>query len=481
MQLSSIRSFNATAPSAASPQPEAPQQAEFSYNTQDRLVMNPGTTVLSGVDAGPRTERFVMKETRLEPNEKGSFVFEAQDPRSTSAVAFAAAQKTLSTFEEAYGGSFSWAFRSPQMGVNPDRQDKEMLNAYYSRNEGTVNFFHAKDPVTGTMVQSGSSGEVVSHEVGHAILDALRPGYLSAWNSDTGGFHESFGDSMAILMGTQDEATVAKAVTQNGGDMRKPSILSGVAEELGRGINNTKGKNQTGGDYLRQAVNNFKWADPSTLPERGGPDQLGGEAHDFSRLWTGAFYDILATISNEKVAAGMAPAEAIKQAGQDCTRMLANLVKEAPKGQFNYRQMAQAFIKSDEIHNGGQRANLIREVYTNRGILTGATMVEEEPVLASENFRMVETTLRGSDFGQFEGAVVKTPVEDGLPLAKDVETGRRTQADLKRLIGAGRILMTTPGQKVETKDLFDSEGRPYVGMVTWDNGRMNIERVPIIS
>ncbi len=379
MQLPSIRAFNASAPAAPAPQPEAPKDAEFSYNAQDRLVMSPGTTVLSGVDAGPKTDRFAMRGTELKPNEKGNYVFEAQDPRSTSAVAFAAAQKTLSTFEAAYGSSFSWAFRSPQMGVNPDRQDKETLNAYYSRNEGAVNFFHAKDPVTGTMVQSGSSGEVVSHEVGHAMLDALRPGYLSAWNSDTGGFHESFGDTMAILMGTQDEATVSKAVAQNGGDMRKPSILSGVAEELGRGINNTKGKNVTGGDFLRQAVNNFKWADPSTLPERGGPDQLGGEAHDFSRLWTGAFYEILATISNEKVASGMAPAEAIKQAGQECTKMLANLVKEAPKGQFTYRQMAQAFVNSDQTHNGGQRAGLIREVYTNRGILPASRLPRKRP------------------------------------------------------------------------------------------------------
>ncbi len=94
---------------------------------------------------------------------------------------------------------------------------------------------------------------------------------------------------------------------------------------------------------------------------------------------------------------------------------------------------------------------------------------------------MVETTLRGSGFGQFEGAVVKTPVDEAFPLGKDVETSRRTQSDLKRLIASGRILMTTPGQKVETKDLFDSEGRPYVGLVTWDNGRMNIERVPIIA
>lgn len=482
MQLSSIRSFNAASPAPPASKPEVAQEAEFSYNSQDRLVMDPGTTVLKGVEAGPRTERFAMKGTSLKPNADGDYVFEAKDPRSTSAVAFSAAQKTLETFESAFGGKVDWAFRRPQMGVYPDHQDRPMLNAYYSRNDGSVNFFHDTDRVTGTLIQSGSSGEVVSHEVGHAILDGLRPGYLAAWNSDTGGFHESFADSMAILMGTQDEAVVAKVVDQNGGDLRQPSILSGVAEELGRGINNASGTNRTGGDYLRQAVNNFKWADPRTLPERGGPDRLGHEAHDFSRLWTGAFYEVLTQINQEKMDAGIPPQEAIKQTGQEGIRMLANLVREAPKGQFTYRQMAEAFVKSDEKHNAGQQASRIREVFTNREILSPNLYANaEDAVPASENFRMVQTTLRGSGFGQFEGAVVKTPVDEAFPLGKDVETEKRTRDDIKRLIDAGRILMTNPGQRVETKDLFDAQGRPYVGVVTWENGQMNIERVPIIS
>jgi hypothetical protein len=483
MQLSSIRSFNAVTPTSPAAKPEAAQEVEFSYNSQDRLVMDPGTTVLKGVEAGPKSERFIMKGTSLKPNADGDYVFDAKDPRSTSAVAFSAAQKTLETFEEAYGGKVDWAFRRTQMGVYPDHQDRPMLNAYYSRNDGSVNFFHDTDKVTGTLIQSGSSGDVVSHEVGHAILDGLRPGYLAAWNSDTGGFHESFADSMAILMGTQDEAVVAMVVKQNGGDLSKPSVISGVAEELGRGINNATGTNRTGGDYLRQAVNNFKWADPRTLPERGGPDQLGHEAHDFSRLWTGAFYEVLTQINQEKMDSGIPPQEAIRQTGQEGIRMLANLVREAPKGQFTYRQMAEAFIKSDEKHNGGQQAARIREVFTNREILSPNLYANdiEDTVPPSETFRLVQTTLRGGGFGQFEGAVVKTPVDEAFPLGKDVETENRTRADIRRLIDAGRILMTTPGQRVETKDLFDAQGRPYVGVVTWENGQMNIERVPIIS
>lgn len=487
MQTPSIRSFNANLPAAPPSKPDAPKDTEFSFNPQDRVVMNPSTTVVPQVKLGtegPETERFATRGMDVKPNKDGKYVYESNDPKVHGAVAFSSAQKTLTMFESAFGARVDWAFGAPQLEIYPDHQDREMLNAYYSRSDGSVNFFHQRDPITNGMVQSGHSGEVVAHEVGHAILDGLRPGYLSAWNSDTGGFHEAFGDMVALLMNTQDDRAVARVIAQTDGDVRKPNIMSTVAEELGRGINDVKGKNITGFDGIRQAVNSFKWAEPSTLPERGGPDRLGSEAHDFSRLWTGAFYDVFATITDEKKAAGAAPKDAIKQAGAECTKLLANLMKEAPRGQFTYRQMAEAFVRSDERHNGGQRAGLIRDVFTNREILPKpgtASFASLETVPPSSNFRMVETTLRGSEFGQFEGAMVKTPLDNGFPLGKDVETARRTQADLKGLVANGRIKMTNPGQKVETKDLFDSEGRPYIGVVTWDNGQMNIERVQVLS
>lgn len=485
MLTPSVRAFNATTPEAPPRPPDTPKDTEFSFNPQDRVVMNPTTTVVKQVKPGPETARFDMKGAGVQPNKDGKYVFDANSAEGHAAVAFSAATKTLEMFEGAFGAKVNWAFRGEQLEINPDNHDREWLNAYYSRGEGSVNFFHQHDPVTNTTVQSGHSGEIVAHEVGHAILDGLRPGYLGGWSSDVGGFHESFGDMVAILMNTQDERAVARVIAQTDGDLRKPNIMSSMAEELGRGINDTRGKNATGGDLIRQAVNNFKWAEPSTLPERGGPDRLGSEAHDFSRLWTGAFYDILAAITDEKKAAGVAPKDAIREAGAECTKLLANLMKEAPRGTFTYRQMAEAFVRSDQQHNGGARANLIRDIYTNREILPKpgtAEFVAEEPIPESTTYRMVQTTLRGSEFGAFEGATVKTPVDNGFPLGKDTEAARRTQTDLKRLIANGRIKMTNPGQKIETKDLFDAQGRAYIGVAKWDDqGQMFIERVDVLT
>jgi len=204
-----------------------------------------------------------------------------------------------------------------------------MLNAFYSREDGNLNFFHAPDPVNGQTVFSADSGEVTSHECGHAILDALRPSFLNAWSPDPAAFHESFGDCMSILMALQDDATVAKCVDQTGGDLSKDNCVANNGENMGIVINHKAGKNVTGGDYGRTARNDFSWSDPSDLPAKTTYDKLSSEPHSFSRLWTGSFYDVLKGIADREMAAGKSPKDALRAAGDEGLRIYANLFKTA--------------------------------------------------------------------------------------------------------------------------------------------------------
>jgi hypothetical protein len=64
-------------------------------------------------------------------------------------------------------------------------------------------------------------------------------------------------------------------------------------------------------------------------------------------------------------------------------------------------------------------------------------------------------------------------------LTKDDEVGNRTKSQVAKLISQGRIKFTNPGETPATKDLFDSQGRPYTGVVKWVDGQMHIERVKI--
>lgn len=477
---------NYTAPigtASAAAAPEATGDVEFSYNSQDKFVMEPTTTVVHGVKVGsngPATDRVKLAKTELQPNADDKFVFKGGEKAFTGAVTFATVNKTLEMMEGAYGDKIPWCSRGDQIKLVPD--GGEMLNAYYSRRDCSLNFFHAMDPTTNQMIMSGESGEVVSHEVGHAMLDGLRPGYLQAWSPDPGGFHESFADCMGMFMATQDDRVCDHVAQQTGGDLTKDNCLAATGEELGTTINNAYGKNATGGNFIRNAINNFKWQDPKTLPERpSGPDQLGTEMHSWSRVFTGAVYDVMTGIVNRNMAEGMEPAAAIKAGGAEMIKLYGNLLKEAPKGDFTYEQMANCMLKADATYMDGRNQDLIRESFTNRRILPEQTgMVEIEPDYGAKEFRMQSVTLDGDGFGMFAGAKIDTPV-DASKVGLDGGDFSSVKDNMKKLIADGRILYTEPNQKIETKDLFDKNGQPYMGVVRWVDGQMTIERNHMIS
>jgi hypothetical protein len=344
-----------------------------------------------------------------------------------------------------------------------------------------LHFFHATDTKTGQTIWSSDSAEVVSHENGHAILDGLRPSYLGSFTPDAGAFHESFGDVMAIMVGLQDDNVVRKVVEQTGGDLSKSNVVANLGEQIGVAMNDNAGSNVTGGDYTRTALNSFTWQDPSTLPDRGGPTELGSEVHSFSRLWTGAVYDVLRGIVDENRAKGMQPFDALRAGGNELLKLYANLFKTAPQGSFTYRDMAKALVAADQQFDNGQHAALITKVFTDRKILEpGDTTNLTLPVQPAfkpldKAVRKVEIPLNGSQFGQFDGAVVEEPVDADGSLSKDVQVQDPVRANMAKLIAAGRIKMTTPGQQLKRADYFDANGHPYVGVVTWQQGRMTIE------
>src|SRR5207237_4145036 len=103
------------------------------------------------------------------------------------------------------------------------------LNAYYDRRG--LSFFH--DTVGRTMVYSGESPDVVCHELGHAVLDTLRPQLWNAASDEVAAFHESFADMSAILSALQLPALREAVLAETGGKLFRSSRLSRLAEQLG--------------------------------------------------------------------------------------------------------------------------------------------------------------------------------------------------------------------------------------------------------
>jgi hypothetical protein len=463
-----------SAPQAPAAQPT--EDVAFSYNPQDQLVFEPGTLTLPGVRPDGSTAKFVQDAPL--PAKDGGYVYPKGDKNFHGANAFAAANRTVNIFEEANGAPIKWA-RTDRLVVHGD--EGRDLNAYYD-GQG-LHFFDY--PVDGKTVYSGDSGEVVGHETGHAILDSLRPAYFNLWGTEPGAFHESFGDVVAMLASLKDERVLNRVLEQTGGDLSKFNISAALGEELGVAINKVSGADATGGDFTRNAINWFTYQDPSTLSSDGGPDKLHDEVHDFSRLWTGAMYEIFTNIVNSHIAEGMDPKAALSKASDEGLKMYADLFKSgyAPEGDFKYRDMAAALIKSENDHNGGKFAGVIGKVMSDRKILPqGNSLQDTTANVLPSGTRQLSTTLEGDRFGQFAGAHVETTLSGDAPtLSEEGTQAAQLRNDLARLIAAGDIKMTEPNQVVTTKDLFKADGKPYTGVVRWVDGQMSIERVKIAS
>ena len=113
------------------------------------------------------------------------------------------------------------------------------LNAYYNRNG--LHFFHGS--VRGTTVYSGESPDVVCHELGHAVLDAVKPQLWDAASIEVAAFHESFADCSAILSNLQVPSLRDAVLAETRGDGvaavppgRRPRLGDPAADPRRRGL-----------------------------------------------------------------------------------------------------------------------------------------------------------------------------------------------------------------------------------------------------
>jgi hypothetical protein len=169
------------------------------------------------------------------------------------------------------------------------------LNAFYTRGDDQdspgLHFFH--DTVRGRTYFSGESPDVVSHEMGHAVLDAIRPQLFDAQTIEAAAFHESMGDMSAMLSDLQVPSFRQALLNETGGSLNRNSRLSRLAEQLGAAIR-VSHPDAVDPDCLRNAANSFFYRDPQTLPPSAPASQLSSEPHSFSRVFTAAFLDTLA-------------------------------------------------------------------------------------------------------------------------------------------------------------------------------------------
>jgi Fungalysin metallopeptidase (M36) len=303
--------------------------------------------------------------------DRAGFNFFAQQPEDTYDAATQtagfvfwqcreAALAALEAWEDVSAAPFTSWQPGKKIELRPD--EGEDLNAFYDRQ--SLSFFHfTRD---GTTFLSGASTDVVAHEAGHGILDAIRPEFITSAVFEVNAFHEAFGDCVAILTALLDQSTRSAVLAS----LVKNNLAEATAENLAAGIKSVQPNHNAAAP--RRALNKFQWQLPSSLPDFGssgdGPGKLINEIHSFGQVFSGCFYD--AVVSIFQANGGSTEAE-LMTAARTAGRLLSRAIATAPLKARFFREVGRAMVKADEQDNAGTNRDAIKSAFEGHGIPLG--------------------------------------------------------------------------------------------------------------
>lgn len=281
------------------------------------------------------------------------------------------------SFWAAHSGPAAWQ-PGPKLAVLLD--EGMDLNAFYDRQ--ALNFFHGPGAKAGTMVFSGESGDVLCHEMGHAILDAIKPQLWGAASLEAAAFHESFGDMSAILSALQVPSLRKEVLEDTGGNLAQNSRLSRLAEQLGSAIR-ARSPDAVDPNCLRNAANSFIYQDPIRLPAQAPAAHLSSEPHSFSRVFTGAFLEALAGMTSARAGTPgqVTEADLLAASGDMADILMAGVKRAAVVSNF-YAQVAASMVTAGASRHPAY-SGVLRAAFVRRAILSLHSAADVQALHAS--------------------------------------------------------------------------------------------------
>lgn len=324
---------------------------------------------------GSGSSRFCVRDASLDPfapiiptlaweSDDLSFArFEKEnltdDPQFHQVNVFAVCTRTLRMVEQELGSAVDWQGGGPLI-IRPHAFDE--ANAFYTRGEPgdarpSLNFGVARSDYRRAPAWMCLSHDVVSHELGHAVLDNIRPDLFESAHPDSGALHESFGDLTALFAALQYEPVVRRLFQDSGGDLRKTNVLSRMGEEFGLAL---KGG---GFPYLRSALDGPHYGDDAPT-----------EVHERSVIWTGAMYELMVRLVEARTPEAHPGYDTfvtmVIEAARWTRGMLYRALHYTPPTTVTLPQLARLIWEADArvFPGDSEFRDIAREVFTERGL-----------------------------------------------------------------------------------------------------------------
>ncbi|MEU3845202.1 hypothetical protein AB0E88_34890 [Streptomyces sp. NPDC028635] len=298
---------------------------------------------------------------------------------------------------------FSW---HPEMkGIMPVTLDAGIgLAGEYRRGDDHHGIFFFRTPSGHQTIYGCESPDIVCHEVGHAVLDGLKPEILETQRLEQHAFHEAFGDICSMLSSLTVESFCSAVIHETRGQINHSSRLSRMAEQLSTEMRRRlPGKTDVAS--VRELSNEFYYIDPLMVPVRAPASQICHERHSFSRVFSAAFLDTLAEMfyPPKKSAADL------QEAARRLAQILCQAILATPNSNRYWADLAANMIVADARLFDGEHEAILREAFGGRGVLTFDDLASiTEEVLKSDTNRPASENPGGS---QIRASHIRLPGE----------------------------------------------------------------------
>ncbi len=395
-----------------------PQGAEKPKEiTLDKIVVNYSPQSPSLIPPHPTTLRAKMRigehtitlgdklkfsdpKVEIPLREDGKYVFDPSSPLYDTFNLLVNLNKEIKLVESKLGRKLTWG--NPNMDyleISP--HEGVMENAYYAEGKGAIKIFYmSKVDSSGDVrvYRLAKDPDVVTHEMGHAILDAVRDSYNESFNPETSAFHEAFADTMALLTAASNRKVRRASI--EGKELKEENPLVHIAEGFGKAsslstlwdlflklspfgnfVDFIEKYSKLKRDYLRDLNNSFKYKPFLELqftPKEKDPvkrlekwqSQLYGEPHNYSRVFSGAMWDLITNTYKTLRDKGEKPERALREATDQVAKVLLKGLDLAPVTNPSFKDIAIAMLASDTLYNQGKLRDELVKTFTNRKILS---------------------------------------------------------------------------------------------------------------
>lgn len=303
------------------------------------------------------------------PKKDGTFPkYEPDDLRFHQLNAYAITARAAGLVERELGRDLRWGFEGSRLIILPHAG--YMANAFYSENSHTLQFYSFVSENSSRVFHTALSHDIVAHEAGHAILDAVRGRYTESLEPETAALHEAVGDLTAMFAALSHDVVKKKVIDPF--SRGRKNLISEIAEHFEGDDQNLRSLIHVAGVRFNEII----------------------QPHQRSLQLSRAIYEILRRFFKKERRARRPPMAALETARVVTQRMTIRALGYLPPMDATFRDFGLAMLSADTAANpydAREYREIVRDVFIEHKILT-RTETETASELNDEPWRDLPRT-----------------------------------------------------------------------------------------